>query len=467
MKTLNSLFYYTLATLMLKGASAILLPIYTRYMSVEDYGRLNLLVSFSAFFSLVLVMGVGELVFRSQANSTESPAQVCSRAFKFSLTVSCVFVVVALISLPSWINLLPFEYQISELSTLVVTVAISNLFTVPYCYLRASDQAKRYCLLALSHGLTQSGLILTVLLLGYGLLAVLLCGLITSTAVLIVIAFKGRNVWIKTSHSLSRREMIFLANILLSSLVIFGFSGAENWFIAYLFDEQSLANYFIATQAAILLAFLIEPVKLWWFARRYKVSQENPAVAAKNCVAIVQLGMVIALATLFCYRPVFDFLLPAAYQQSGLIFVCLLPSFILRLQSDVLNLGVYSKGNANATMPINCAAIAVLVVSLVLSYQVFALYAVALSIALAMFVRALLMLYVSQQRQFIPYNYHRLLACYGVFSTAVVLELLALLNWVVLLGLFAFAVLLLSANLPLKHLPYVNRLSKLGGSYGA
>lgn len=467
MKALNSLFYYTLATLMLKGASAILLPVYTRYLSVDDYGRLNLLVSFSAFFSMVLVMGVGELIFRSQANAANNLAEICTRAFKFSLMVSSIFVVIALVSLPTWITLLPFEYQHAELSCLVITLAISNLFTVPYCYLRASDQAKRYCLLAISHGLLQSGLILTVLLMGYGLLAVLVCGLIASSIVLLVIGLKGRKLWVSNLAWLSRKETLFLANILLSSLLIFGFSGAENWFIAYLFDEQSLANYFIATQAAILLAFLLEPVKLWWFAKRYSVSQQQPTIAAKNCVAIVQLGMLIACITLYVYRPVFDLLLPPAYAQSGLIYVCLLPALVLRLQSDVLNLGVYSKGNANATMPINCAAIVTLVICLMLSYQSLGLFSVAFSVSLAMLVRALLMLYVSQARQPLPYNYTGLLASYVLFALAISLELFATLNWVVLTGLCAVIALLLSQNLPLNQIPYVKRLGKLGGSYGA
>ena len=59
----NSLFY-TIGNLLLKAFSFFLIPLYTSYLSPEQYGILNLSTSFSSVVSMALMMGLQYSVIR-------------------------------------------------------------------------------------------------------------------------------------------------------------------------------------------------------------------------------------------------------------------------------------------------------------------------------------------------------------------------------------------------------------------
>ena len=66
MNGLKQIAYFGLSTLLLKGLGFALLPISTRLLSPAQFGELNFLVSISAVMSLLLCLGLPELLLNSK-----------------------------------------------------------------------------------------------------------------------------------------------------------------------------------------------------------------------------------------------------------------------------------------------------------------------------------------------------------------------------------------------------------------
>ena len=69
MNGIKQIAYFGLSTLLLKGLGFALLPISTRLLNQTQFGELNFLVSISAVMSLLLCLGLPELLFKQQMKS--------------------------------------------------------------------------------------------------------------------------------------------------------------------------------------------------------------------------------------------------------------------------------------------------------------------------------------------------------------------------------------------------------------
>ena len=189
---MNSLFY-TIGNLLLKAFSFFLIPLYTSYLSPEQYGILNLSTSFSSVVSMALMMGLQYSVIRFFAdykNDYIKIAKMFGTVICFILAIgiigSCIF-----ISLKKyWSNYIfeniPF-YPIVLLSILISVV--QGLYTVYQDILKGMQDAKRSIMLTyLFFFLLLSSNIYTVVVLELGASGILYSTLIVNT-VMVVLMF--------------------------------------------------------------------------------------------------------------------------------------------------------------------------------------------------------------------------------------------------------------------------------------
>ena len=69
MSNLKQIGYFAVAVLSVKGLGFLLLPISTRFLSQVEFGQLNFLVTVSALCSLILSIGLPELLLKQQYNT--------------------------------------------------------------------------------------------------------------------------------------------------------------------------------------------------------------------------------------------------------------------------------------------------------------------------------------------------------------------------------------------------------------
>lgn len=184
-------FAYTIGNLLLKAFSFFLIPLYTSYLSTEQYGVLNLASSFSSVLSMMLMMGLQYSVvrfFADYSNDQEKVVKMFSSVIcfisAFSLVISCL-----LILLRNYWSTYVFDgisfYPIVLLSILISVV--QGLYMVYQDILKGMQDVKRSILLTyLFFFLLLGSNICTVVIFRLGALGVLYSTFIVNSIMIIL-----------------------------------------------------------------------------------------------------------------------------------------------------------------------------------------------------------------------------------------------------------------------------------------
>ena len=88
---------YSISNVVLKASGVILLPLYTHYFSVEEYGRLGLILVITVLVSQSLILGQGISIIRYN-NSSEFRSKGKSILFTLTILIFLTIAVFILIS---------------------------------------------------------------------------------------------------------------------------------------------------------------------------------------------------------------------------------------------------------------------------------------------------------------------------------------------------------------------------------
>lgn len=188
----NSLFY-TFGNLLLKAFSFFLIPLYTSYLSPEQYGILNLSNSFSSVISMILMMGLQYSVIRFFADYKDDKIKVAKMfgsVICFITSLGIILSCILILSKNYW-SIYVFDnisfYPIVLLSILISLV--QGLYTVYQDILKGMQNAKRSILLTyLFFFLLLGSNIYTVVFMRLGASGILYSTLVVNT-IMIVLMF--------------------------------------------------------------------------------------------------------------------------------------------------------------------------------------------------------------------------------------------------------------------------------------
>lgn len=146
----NSMFY-TLGNLLLKAFSFFLIPLYTSFLSPEEYGILNLSTGFSSVMSMLLMLGLQHSVVRFYTDyktDQKKLARMFGSVITLLICLGIIFTVLLTIFKDIWIPVffenLPFT-PVVLLSILIAVV--QGLYTVYQDILKGMQEAKRSIIL--------------------------------------------------------------------------------------------------------------------------------------------------------------------------------------------------------------------------------------------------------------------------------------------------------------------------------
>jgi len=134
MNGLKQIAYFGLSTLLLKGLGFALLPISTRLLSPAQFGELNFLVSISAVMSLLLCLGLPELLFKQQMKSVVFKQALFRDALILCSVLSTAFVIAVVLFADLLLNLLPISVNQIDLQLLAVNLAFSSVLSIVFCF---------------------------------------------------------------------------------------------------------------------------------------------------------------------------------------------------------------------------------------------------------------------------------------------------------------------------------------------
>lgn len=176
---------FALAVLVQRGIGFLLLPLYMRVLSPEEYGQLAVVLTISAGVSTLLSFGLETAVFRTYILLHDTPEKrpgfvnsVGLLAMFGPALLSAIVVVAFGETLAQWLEV-PWLAIALAISTAAVTVSATVL---PFAVLRAQERLRRYLELTGIQVIVNTTLtVMFVVVLGWGVVGWLLASLIAIT----------------------------------------------------------------------------------------------------------------------------------------------------------------------------------------------------------------------------------------------------------------------------------------------
>lgn len=186
---------YTVISILQKGISFLLLPIYTAFLSPDDYGVIGVVGSISSFISVFLTLGIGGAMSRFYyKNQDETYRRLLYGTISIVIICNCIFfgtlfILGHSIFVDPFVGKIPF-YPYVFIG--IVNAIVTPLYLFFQNYLQTSQQAAKYGVNSMIFFILNIALILfSLYFLHLGVLGVLLSNLITALVFLlyVIIAF--------------------------------------------------------------------------------------------------------------------------------------------------------------------------------------------------------------------------------------------------------------------------------------
>lgn len=270
---------YTAASILSKVIAVALLPLYTRYLTPEDYGAAEILFSAVVLISIVIRFGLIEAILRFYYQDDEDPRAVVKSTFAGLFWLSTIGALV----------LLPFAGPISEAlldesAPELVRIAIGGLWVLTMweymlTLFRLDERARAFFLTTILN--VVAAIALTVVLvvgLGEGARGLLLGSYATGAAfVLVLIALQWRRLSLRPEVPLLRRLFRFGLPTMPAEVSLYLLNFVDRLIIVRSLGLAEAGLYSLAVKFAQAVNVLVRGFQLAWPPLAYSIRDDDEA----------------------------------------------------------------------------------------------------------------------------------------------------------------------------------------------
>jgi len=255
---------YTIANLFTKGISLLLIPFYTACFSPSDYGIIDILVVFGAFFnaiiSLQLGQGLGRYVGDAKIHDLKK-IKFASTAINLTLFSYLGFGILAFVLTNLFIDILSSDVVIPQ-SIFYLSLGAIIVNGIFYClgvYFRFLRLSKTFSIVSLSHAI--GNILLTlflVLVLDYGISGVFIASLIVTPIIVIIQFYLLRKQFIWYIGKLELNLLLKFSIPLIPAAIAYAVLGfTDRIFINEYINSSELGVYGIGARFASIVGLII------------------------------------------------------------------------------------------------------------------------------------------------------------------------------------------------------------------
>ncbi len=178
-KVLTNSLLYTSGNVLLKFFSFLLIPLYTAYLSPEQYGIINLAFGFVNVVSLLIMAGLQFSIFRFYADIKDDRimvAEMISSVFCSIFIIGSLLSLILIVTYHFWINIIFKNIPFIPIVLLAILISIvTAIYTVYQDMLKGMQEAKKSVILSYLFFFLLLGLnIITVVIFKWGAKGILL-----------------------------------------------------------------------------------------------------------------------------------------------------------------------------------------------------------------------------------------------------------------------------------------------------
>lgn len=274
---------YGTGIILSKIAGFIMLPIYTRFLTPQDYGVLQLLVFTADIISVIIGIGISHAVLRFyyQHKNQGDRNEVVSTALLSNIFIfSFLFIFLFQFS-PFFSNLVfddtrhTFHFKLIFLSLL-----LSAGYEVPLVFIRAQQKSAKFVKLSLIRLILQLSLnIYFVVILRKGVLGILYSTIISSVLMSLYLSLDTfRQVRFHFSVNKAKELYKYGAPLIFSNIGAFILTFSDRYFLKFYATLSDVGIYSLGYKFGMLMSvFIIAPFNQIWSAQMFEIANKDDA----------------------------------------------------------------------------------------------------------------------------------------------------------------------------------------------
>jgi O-antigen/teichoic acid export membrane protein len=272
---------YGLGGLASRILAVLLLPLYTKYLTPADYGRIETVIAASAVLVIVLRMGISTAFFRFYFDATD-PARrtlVVRTSFWFTMVMATAGLVLGLILAPEIAHVL----RLGPHANLVRAAAVGLWAQMNYEQLtslfRVEERSVAFVTASLVNLLVTVGAtVLLVVVLDRGAIGVIV-GNFTGTlfVYVVLLVYRRYQLGLQFDRGLLRAMNRFGMPLVPAALALWAINFIDRWLIAIFKDQAEVGVYSVAVRIASAVVFLLIAFRTAWPAFAYSIEDDSMA----------------------------------------------------------------------------------------------------------------------------------------------------------------------------------------------
>ncbi len=273
---------YGLGGLVSRILAVLLLPLYTRYLSPSDYGKVETLIALTTVIGIVLRMGIHSAFFRFYFDSPEPERRrvVLRTCFWFTMAMATAGLLVGFALSGQIADLL---FGSSDDSELVMAAFVGLWAGMNYEQLtslfRVEERSTAFVSASLANILLTIGAtLLLVVALDEGPIGVIVGNFIGTLIVYVVlVGYRREQLGLQFDRGLLREMNRFGLPLVPTALFLWVTNFSDRLFLVELTDTSEVGLYSVGVRIASAMVLLLTAFRLAWPAFAYSIEDDGEA----------------------------------------------------------------------------------------------------------------------------------------------------------------------------------------------
>ena len=273
---------YGLGGLVSRILGLLLLPLYTRYLSPSDYGKVETLIAFTIVIGIVLRMGITSALFRFYFDSPEPEKRrvVLRTSFWFTMSMATLGLVAGVALSPEISQLLfgssdDWELVAASFVNLWVNMNYEQLTSL----FRLEERSSAFVSASLANiFLTVGATLILVVGLDAGPLGVIVGNFAGTLVVyLALVGYRREQLGLQFDRGLLREMNRFGVPLMPTALFLWTTNFSDRLFLVKLADTTEVGLYSVGVRIASAMVLLLTAFRLAWPAFAYSIEDDREA----------------------------------------------------------------------------------------------------------------------------------------------------------------------------------------------
>jgi len=330
--------------------SFILLPLYTKYFSLDEFGGYNMLLVIAGLCNTIFYLGASSVLGRFYYDYKEKSQdkEIVSAALWLSMLGGGILIGLALLlAQPISIHYLKDPSFSLPFVLCMIGNAMSYPVTTLTLLLRYKKKSLFYLITTLSGLLLNFAITISILMFTDIKVCAPFIGLICSNAIILTaLIFNSRaDLTFKVSKQYYRTEIVFGVQFVLSSLLAYAYGSLDKFVIKEALSVADVGIYSLGFRIGSLYHILIYlPFTLVWSPLRmeYRKSEDNAFFIKKIATYYTIGSMIFIVACIVWGNDILAALFPQQeYAVSLQVFPLIMIGYLFYGWTDIFNFGVY------------------------------------------------------------------------------------------------------------------------------